>query len=50
MEKMINLSAEERMKMGKNGRTLVEQKFNIGLVIKEYERCLMNLSQPAGAR
>jgi glycosyltransferase involved in cell wall biosynthesis len=40
MEKMIRLSLEERIKMGKNGRALVIQKFNILKVIDEYERVL----------
>lgn len=36
MEKMINLSAEERARMGKNGRSLVLRKFSIDHVIDEY--------------
>lgn len=40
MERMINLSAEERSRMGKNGRLLVIKKFNIGKVIEEYEDTL----------
>jgi glycosyltransferase involved in cell wall biosynthesis len=36
MEKMINLSAEERSRMGKNGRELVMQKFNVTNIIEEY--------------
>ena len=43
MEKMINLSSEERSRMGKNGRALVIKKFNIESVIKEYERTLKNI-------
>jgi len=43
MEKMINLPVEERIKMGKNGRKLVIEKFNISKVIKEYERTLNRL-------
>lgn len=43
MEKMINLSAEERMRMGKNGRALVIKKFNVENVIKEYERTLKDI-------
>jgi glycosyltransferase involved in cell wall biosynthesis len=38
MEKMMNLSAEERSRMGKNGRALVIKKFNVTRVIEEYER------------
>jgi glycosyltransferase involved in cell wall biosynthesis len=40
MEKMINLSVEERSRMGKNGRLLVMKKFNIEKVIEEYEDTL----------
>ncbi|HMH32949.1 MAG TPA: glycosyltransferase family 4 protein [Puia sp.] len=40
MEKMMNLTTEERIRMGKNGRALVMKKFNVGIVIKEYERTL----------
>lgn len=36
MEKMINLTAEERARMGKNGRALVIRKFNITNVVNEY--------------
>ncbi len=43
MEKMINLSPDEREKMGKNGRALVIKKFNITRVIEEYERTLQGL-------
>jgi hypothetical protein len=37
---MINISAEEREGMGKNGRDLVIKKFNVKQVIEEYERML----------
>jgi glycosyltransferase involved in cell wall biosynthesis len=40
MEKMINLSVEERARMGKNGRALVIKKFNVSKVIVEYDRTL----------
>ena len=40
MEKMMNLSNEERSRMGKNGRLLVMKKFNVGRVIEEYEDTL----------
>ena len=40
MERMINLSAEERNRMGKNGRLLVIKKFNVAKVIEEYEDTL----------
>lgn len=36
MEKMIDLPAEARERMGKNGRPLVVKKFDIYLIIKEY--------------
>lgn len=40
MEKMINLSDEERTRMGKNGRLLVSKKFNISRIIEEYKDTL----------
>jgi len=43
MEKMINLDPAERSKMGKNGRSLVIQKFDISKVIKEYAMTLSKL-------
>lgn len=43
MEKMINLSAEERNRMGKNGRLLVIKKFSISKVIEEYARTLKRI-------
>ena len=36
MEKMINLSPQERSRMGKEGRALVERKFNVEKIIEEY--------------
>jgi len=36
MEKMINLSDEERWRMGKNGRALVMKRFNMENIIREY--------------
>lgn len=36
MERMINLPAEERARLGRNGRALVIKKFNIRNVIDEY--------------
>ncbi|MGB8193303.1 MAG: glycosyltransferase, partial [Chitinophagaceae bacterium] len=44
MEKMMNLSADERSRMGKNGRALVIKKFNVDRVIEEYDRTLRKLS------
>ncbi|HEY0678109.1 MAG TPA: glycosyltransferase family 4 protein [Chitinophagaceae bacterium] len=43
MERMMNLSAEERSRMGKNGRALVIKKFNVSRVTEEYERTLRKL-------
>jgi glycosyltransferase involved in cell wall biosynthesis len=43
MEQMINLSPEERSKMGKNGRSLVIDKFSISNVIEEYARTLKKI-------
>lgn len=40
MEKMLNLGAAERIRMGKNGRLLVLKKFNITHVIEEYVQTL----------
>ncbi len=36
MEKMINLSEDDRLRMGRNGRNLVMRKFDIQQVIDEY--------------
>jgi glycosyltransferase involved in cell wall biosynthesis len=36
MEKMINLSPQERDRMGREGRALVARKFNVEKVIEEY--------------
>jgi len=43
MEKMINSSVEERLRMGRNGRALVTDKFNVTKVIEEYGRTLNDL-------
>ncbi|MBS1598617.1 MAG: glycosyltransferase family 4 protein [Bacteroidetes bacterium] len=43
MEKIINQSEDERVKMGKNGRALVIEKFNISKVIEEYQRTLRKI-------
>jgi glycosyltransferase involved in cell wall biosynthesis len=40
MERMVNLTQDERKEMGKNGRALVIKKFNIEKVIAEYKRTL----------
>jgi glycosyltransferase involved in cell wall biosynthesis len=40
MEKMVNLSNDERSRMGKNGRALVSKKFNVEKVIEEYQDTL----------
>jgi glycosyltransferase involved in cell wall biosynthesis len=42
MEKMINASPEERMRMGKNGRQLVLKKFDICKIIAEYSNTLIS--------
>jgi glycosyltransferase involved in cell wall biosynthesis len=43
MEKMIQISPEERIIMGRNGRALVKQKFNIELILEEYARTLASI-------
>jgi glycosyltransferase involved in cell wall biosynthesis len=43
MEKMISLSGDERLKMGRNGRALVVKKFEMSRVIEEYERTLRRM-------
>ena len=45
MEEMILLSREDRDKMGKEGRKLVEKKFNIQNIIKEYNNSLKKFIQ-----
>ena len=40
MEKMINLTSEERQRMGQQGRALVIKKFSIDKVIAEYNETL----------
>ncbi|MBO9570883.1 MAG: glycosyltransferase family 4 protein, partial [Chitinophagaceae bacterium] len=42
MEKMINLSAEERSRMGRNGRQLVLKKFDVSKIIAEYTNTLIS--------
>lgn len=42
MEKMINLSPEERTRMGKNGRQLVLKKFDICKIVQEYSNTLIS--------
>jgi glycosyltransferase involved in cell wall biosynthesis len=44
MEKMINLSQQERDRMGQNGRLLVSEKFNIERIIEEYAHTVKKLS------
>lgn len=43
MEMMLRTSREERERMGRKGRALVIEKFNMEKVIREYERVLKNL-------
>lgn len=40
MERMINLSADERTRMGKSGRMLVMKKFHVEKIIREYEQTI----------
>lgn len=42
MEKMIQLSPEERSRMGKNGRQLVLKKFGMSKIIQEYANTLIS--------
>lgn len=42
MEKMLNLSAEERSRMGRNGRQLVLKKFDVSKIIAEYANTLIS--------
>jgi glycosyltransferase involved in cell wall biosynthesis len=46
MEKMINLPAEERTRLARNGRALVIKKFNIRHVIDEYVDTLNSAAFP----
>ncbi len=40
MERMINLTTEDRNRMGKNGRLLVLRKFDINNIVEEYMKML----------
>lgn len=40
MEKMIKLPIEERNRMGKNGRILMENEFDVRLIIKKYHETI----------
>ncbi|MBC7851556.1 MAG: glycosyltransferase family 4 protein [Chitinophagaceae bacterium] len=40
MERMLNLSEEDRRRMGRNGRELVIKKFDVNLVVQEYLQTL----------
>jgi glycosyltransferase involved in cell wall biosynthesis len=42
MEKMINTSSEERLRMGRNGRQIVLKKFDICKIIEEYSNTLIS--------
>ena len=44
MERMINLSAEERSRMGRSGRQLVQQKFDVAGIVREYEAMVARVS------
>lgn len=48
MEKMMNLSPEERMRMGKNGRQIVLKKFDICKIIAEYSNTLISAFESPG--
>jgi len=43
MERMLNLPAEERVRMGKSGRILVTKKFDVAKIIKEYEQTVRKI-------
>jgi glycosyltransferase involved in cell wall biosynthesis len=43
MEKIMNLTEEERKRMGKNGRSLVSKKFDIEKIIQQYVNILKQL-------
>ncbi len=45
MEKMINLTEEERVRMGKRGREKVVREFNEEIVIKKYLKTINNVLQ-----
>jgi glycosyltransferase involved in cell wall biosynthesis len=45
MEIMVNLTAAERVRMGKNGRSLVIEKFNVEQIMEEYDRTLEKILQ-----
>jgi glycosyltransferase involved in cell wall biosynthesis len=42
MEKILNLSPEERERMGKNGRQLVLKKFDVCKIVQEYSNTLIS--------
>lgn len=48
MEKMINTSPDERMRMGKNGRQLVLKKFDVCKIIEEYSNTLISAFESPG--
>jgi glycosyltransferase involved in cell wall biosynthesis len=43
MEKMMALTSQQRMEMGKNGRSLVKEKFDVKKILVEYDKTLQNL-------
>jgi hypothetical protein len=43
MEKMIALSSAQRMEMGKKGRALVMEKFDVQKILLEYDKTLVHL-------
>lgn len=43
MERMLNLSPEERERMGLNGRKLMEEKFDLKLILEQYDRTIKSI-------
>lgn len=43
MERMLNLPPEERERMGHNGRKLMEEKFNLELIIEQYDKAIESI-------
>jgi glycosyltransferase involved in cell wall biosynthesis len=47
MERIINMPAQQRINMGKKGRELVADKFNVQRIVKEYEQTIYKLGLSA---
>ena len=43
MERMLNLSLSERKQMGLNGRALMEEKFDLKLILEQYDRTIKSI-------